>query len=517
VSEEEVVLPSTSSDASVGPPADFAADATAAAPSGAPEPRSRRQVRRKRSRGNWPLIVVGLAVVAIAAFLVWSAIGKKAPTARYVTQAVSRGTLSIAVSANGSVVSKSSASVSPAISGTVTELDVSLGSKVKKGDVLFVVENASLDTNVTEAKASWEQAKANALKAEQAETQAELSLSTGVLQAKQSLQQAKASVDNAEVALTKAKSTVPYDQNAVDGAQHALAAAKTGRTSAQKNYDRACKIQREGLSAAQASSKAALTSRNAASLKYKQAKEDADQRTVTAPISGYITTLSITNGDQLGGGTTTSSSSRTSGSSTSGGTSTSASSGSSTPIVISDLSTLEASVQIAETDRPKVKLGQKVELTFDAVPDLTITGKVSQIDAVGSSSSGVVTFNVAIEFDLQDARLSPAMTTAASIVTRVDTDVLLVPNAAVETDSSGNSYVQVLDTPDGTPRDVTVEIGPAGDTQTEIVSGLTGNENVVTQTISANSGSSTSGSRSGMSILGGGAGRAGGGPPAGMR
>lgn len=451
----------------------------------------------------------------VAAFLVWSAIGKKPAASRYVTQQPTRGTLTIAVSGNGNVVSKSSASVSPAISGTVTDLEVSLGSKVRKGDVLFVIENTSLDANITDAKASYEQARASALKAEQAQTQARLSLSTGVWQAKQQLQQAKASVDNAESSLNKARNASPYDSDAVHAAQHTLDAAKTGQQVAQKNYDRACKIQREGLNAAEASFDAALTSRNAAYLKYKQAKENADERTVTAPISGYITTLSITNGDQLGGGTTTTSGSRTSGSSASGTTASSSSGSASTPIVISDLSALQASVQIAETDRPKVKLDQKVELTFDAVPDLTITGKVSQIDAVGSSSSGVVTFNVAVEFDVQDERLNPGMTTAASIVTRVDTDVLLVPNAAVKTDSSGNSYVQVLDTPGGTPRDVTVEAGPAGDTQTEIVGGLNGTENVVTQTISANSGSTTNGSRSGLSVLGGGS-RSGGGPP-GMR
>jgi HlyD family secretion protein len=450
-------------------------------------------------------------VVLIAGYLVWSVVGKKSSAAHYVTAQPTRGTLTVAVAGNGSVVSRSSASVNPAISGTVAELGVNLGSKVKKGEVLFVIENTALDADITDSKASYQQAKASTLKAEQAETQADLSLSTAVLQAKQSLQQAKASVDNAEVALTKAKRTYPRDQNAIDAAQHSLAAAKTGQSAAQKSYDRACRIQREGHAAAEESYTAARTAQSASYLKYQQAKDNADQRTVTAPISGYVTTLGITNGDQIG--SSSSSSSRSSGSSA-GGSTTSASGSASTPIVISDLSSLEAQVQIAETDRPKVKSGQKVELTFGAVSDLTITGKVAQIDAVGTSSSGVVTYNVTVTFDLQDKRLSPAMSVSASIVTRVDTDVLLVPNAAVKSDSSGATYVQVLDSPQGTPRNVDVTVGPAGDTQTEILTGLTGNENVVTQTVSAG-GSSSNGARSGISVLGGGggggAGRAGGG------
>ena len=469
-----------------------------------------REPRARRSRnGQWGMIAAGVVVVLVAGYLVWSVVGKKSAAAQYVTAQPTRGTLTVAVAGNGTVVSKKSASVSPGISGTVTQLSVSVGAKVKKGEVLFVIDNPALDANVTQARSSYQQAKSTTLKAQQTETQADVSLRTGVLQAKQALQQAKASVANAKIALKKAQTAVPYDPIAVDGARDTLDAANTGQKTAQKNYDSACRIQREGHAAAEASYQAARTAQSASYMSYQQAITNANERSVTSPINGFVTTLSINDGDQLGNSSSSQmSSSRTSGG-TSGGTSSSSSgSSASTPIVISDLSALQAQVQIAETDRPKVKIGQKVELTFDAVPDLTITGRVDQIDAVGTSSSGVVTYNVTITFDIQDKRLNPGMTAAASIVTQVDANVLLVPNAAVKTDTSGASYVQVLDTPGGTPRNVDVTVGPAGDTQTEIVSGLTGNENVVTQTISA-AGSSSTGARSGLSVLGGGGGGAG--------
>jgi multidrug efflux pump subunit AcrA (membrane-fusion protein) len=460
------------------------------------------------------MVAVGVVVVLVAGYLVWSVVGKKSAATRYITSQPTRGTLTLAVAGNGNVISKNSASVNPPISGTVTELTVSLGSKVKKGEVLFVIDNSSLDASVKSAKSSYQSAKANTLKAEQSELQADINLKTGVLQAKQSLEQAKASVANARVSLSKAQTAVPYSADAVTAAKHSLKAAQLGQDTAQKNYDHACELQREGHAAAQESYESAVTAQSASYMNYQQAKENADQRTVTSPISGYVTTLSITNGDQIGSGSTSSSSSRsTAGGSSSTGSSSSSSGSNTTPIVISDLSSLEAQVQIAETDRPKVKLDQKVELTFDAVPNLTITGKVETIDAVGTSSSGVVTYNVTITFDVQDSRLSPGMSASASIITQVDTNVLLVPNAAVKTDSSGASYVQVLPSASsaGPPRDVPVTVGAAGDTQTEIQSGLTGNEYVVTQTISANSGAPTSGSsRSGFSVIGGG-GRAGGG------
>jgi hypothetical protein len=63
--------------------------------------------------------------------------------------------------------------------------------------------------------------------------------------------------------------------------------------------------------------------------------------------------------------------------------------------------------------------------------------------------------------------------------------------------------VQVLATPGGTPQNMSVTVGPAGDTNTQVLTGLTGNENVVTQTITPGSTTAAS-SRSGLSVLGGG-------------
>lgn len=483
-----------------GPASDTQADEVVS-PRSKPVPRARR-----RRSGNWGYIAAAVAIVLIAAFLVYQAIGPKKSATQYVTSAVSRGTLTVAVSGNGNVSSENQSSVNPQVSGTVTQLKVKLGQRVKAGDVLFVVDNPSLDASVQQAKGQYQSSQASTLKAKQSETQADLSLSTGVLQAKQSLQQAQGQVASAKVALIKAQTAVPYSQDAVDAAQASLDAANTGLKTAQKNYDWACHLQEEGHAAAAKSLTAAQTSQNAAYLSYQQAIQNADERTVTAPIDGYITTLSVNNGDQVSGSGSSSSASRSTGTGTSGSSSVS----SNAPIVITNLSNLQAIVTVAETDRPKVQTGQKVALTFDALPNLTITGKVAEIDAVGTSSSGVVSYNVTISFDVQNAELKPGMSAAASIVTQVESNVLLVPNAAVKSDTSGNSYVQVLSTPGGTPENVTVTVGPASDTQTEILSGLTEGQNVVTQTISSSSSSSTS-SRSGLSVLGGGAARGGGG------
>ncbi len=158
-----------------------------------------------------------------------------------------------------------------------------------------------------------------------------------------------------------------------------------------------------------------------------------------------------------------------------------------------------ATVSLNEVDVAKINLGDKVTLTFDAIPDLSIAGEIVSIDSIGTVSSGVVNYNIKISFATQDDRVKPGMSVNAAIVTGVSQDVLTVPNSAVKT-RNGSSYVQVFDTalspaPQGTtgstskvlPRDVMVEVGLSSDTLTEIKSGLNDGDIVVSRLISSTS------------------------------
>lgn len=151
-------------------------------------------------------------------------------------------------------------------------------------------------------------------------------------------------------------------------------------------------------------------------------------------------------------------------------------------------------LSLNEVDAAAVKIGQKVTLTFDAVEDLSLTGKVASIDTIGTVSSGVVSYTVDISFDTQDDRVKSGMSANATIVTAVKTDVLTVPSAAVKS-QNGTSYVLVFETPidsttgsQGTPSAIaptqqTVTTGIAGDSTIEILSGIKEGTQVVTKTI----------------------------------
>ncbi len=156
-----------------------------------------------------------------------------------------------------------------------------------------------------------------------------------------------------------------------------------------------------------------------------------------------------------------------------------------------------AEISLNEVDVAKVKIGQKTTLTFDAIPDLSISGEVTEIDLVGTETQGVVTYKVKIAFDTQEDRVKPGMSVSASIITQTKQDVLIVPNSAVK-NQSGSKYVEtsleavasetstttskgvlLINSPDKT----TVTIGLANDTYTEILSGLNEGDRIITRTI----------------------------------
>lgn len=146
-----------------------------------------------------------------------------------------------------------------------------------------------------------------------------------------------------------------------------------------------------------------------------------------------------------------------------------------------------AEVALNEVDVAKVKVGQKVTLTFDAIEGLSISGEVAEVATIGTVTQGVVNYNVKIVFDTQDERVKPGMSVSAAIITDMKQDVLLVPNAAVK--SNGTQYVEVLT--GTTPQSQPVETGLSNDTMTEITSGIKEGDKVVTQTISANTTNTT--------------------------
>lgn len=177
-------------------------------------------------------------------------------------------------------------------------------------------------------------------------------------------------------------------------------------------------------------------------------------------------------------------------------------------IVLGSIITKQQIIEISvnEVDAVKIKSGQKVTIAFDALPDITATGSVISINAVGTVSQGVVSYDVKIIFNTQDSRVKPGMSVSVNIITETKQNVLTVPNSAVKS-KSGSYYVLVIDQKSAiTPAQKAVQIGTADDTNTEIISGLAEKDQVVARTITGTKATSASKTtnRATQGLMGGG-------------
>jgi RND family efflux transporter MFP subunit len=182
-------------------------------------------------------------------------------------------------------------------------------------------------------------------------------------------------------------------------------------------------------------------------------------------------------------------------------------------------------ITVNEVDAAKLKVGQKATITFDALPAVSIAGTVSSVNAVGTVSSGVVSYAATVNFDTPNTSVKPGMSATTNIISGTETG-LVVPQSAVKA-SSGQSYVMVFTPPLAgsnttsgaisavAPARVTVTTGLSDTSNVVIEKGLAAGAQVVTQTIAATTATAASSAAQSTSVFnstrtGGGSGLGGG-------
>ena len=98
--------------------------------------------------------------------------------------------------------------------------------------------------------------------------------------------------------------------------------------------------------------------------------------------------------------------------------------------IAQDLTKMQIDTNIAESDIGVVKLGQEVDFTVDAYPDITFKGKVWQKRQAPITVQNVVTYDVVIQVDNRDLKLMPGMTANVSVIIQTKREVLRLTNAA---------------------------------------------------------------------------------------
>ena len=219
-------------------------------------------------------------------------------------------------------------------------------------------------------------------------------------------------------------------ENVKDGPSEAeIALAEANLADAQETYD-------DLLSGPNPDDIAAAEARVAA------AQATLTQIAITAPFAGEITAVKALPGDQVSPNTQA--------------------------FRLDDLSRLLVDVEISEVDINQIKVGQAVELTFDAIIGAEYAGTVTDISPVGEEVQGVVNFLVTVELLNPDEHVKPGMTAAVSVITSTLEDVLVIPSRAVRT-VDNDLVVYVLE--NGLPTPVTITLGASYDSQSEVLTG----------------------------------------------
>jgi HlyD family secretion protein len=307
--------------------------------------------------------------------------------------------------------------------------------------------------------------------------------------------QYQAGVERAQAGVASAQANVAQARANLDQAQRAYNRARDVRTQNPQLISQESVEQLETQQAvAIANFDAAQRAVEQARANLRDAQDQLRKTTIISPLDGRVTRLAVENGEVAVPGTF----SRQTG----------------LLMTVSDMSVIEAWVQVDETDVVRVHLGDSVEVSIDAIPDTTFTGRVtkianSSIAGAGTSTSGLQTaaqavdFEVRVQLDHPPRDVRPDLSATARVITDRRQQALAVPIIAltvrepdtaaaktapkyvVATDTSASHRAKeiegvfVVDTATNVAHFKQVKVGIAGDEYFELVSGLVGGETIV--------------------------------------
>ncbi len=435
------------------------------------------------------IIIVIIALVGVGGYFGFQRFQRTrvGAASTFQTVQVTRGDLTASVGATGTVRTNQSSVLNWQLSGNVGKVNVQIGDQVKAGQQLASLDENTLPQSVIMARSDLVTAQRNLndlMNSDVARTKAYQAL----VQAQKELDDAKtaresknyaralpATINEARANLVIAndqvkKATELYDKvdnRAQDDPVRAEAFAQLSK--AQKNYDTQLanlnwllgRPDNEEVSLADARVAVAQASFDdaqrewdrlkngpdpkdveAAKAKIAAIQSTLDQVALEAPFAGTITEADAKTGDQVAPGMQA--------------------------FRLDDLSRLLVDVQITEVDINRIRVGEPVSLSFDAIPNKEYSGKVTEVARVGTAVQGVVNFTVTVELENPDSEVKPGMTAAVNIITDLVQDALLVPNRAVRL-KNNQRVVYVLS--NGVPKEVQIELGLNSDLYSQVVGG----------------------------------------------
>lgn len=468
----------------------------------------REKVKIIIKKRKW-LVLSGLVLLCIAAVAIPVAISlsktsqtkaSSSTTSGYQTTTARRGSLRVSITGSGVLEANHTQDLSFSTSGVVGELNVEVGSMVKAGQELARLEDApTLEANLAGANLAYIQAKQSL---DDLYANADVSLAQAYedwVTAKGEYETSLASTER--VAYPRCSNEVNARNSAtVDRAKSRVDSAIYGTeawTEAQNNYEIALAnyeycisytdeekvLANAGLDV----KKAALAKADAvyqalkigsgidadelllAQAQVDQAKAELDQAQTTldgivlvAEMDGVVTYVESNQGVMVG---------------------------TEKFITLSDISQLEVSVSVDESDIANFMVGSNAEVVFDAFPDEIFNGTVSEVSPELTSTmmtkigTGTVVLDEQAVAYLQSAPLG--LNATVEVISQEADNVILIPVEALRDIGDGEYAVFVVDT-DGQLRLKTVEVGLNDGTYAEIKNNLSQGDIVSTGLVSVN-------------------------------
>ncbi|GAC1615783.1 MAG: efflux RND transporter periplasmic adaptor subunit [Candidatus Acidiferrum sp.] len=365
---------------------------------------------------------------------------EKEPVVSVQAEAAKRGPIAQTISAEAVVFPAQQSVITPKITSTIRNFLVQRGSRVKKGQLLVVLENADLTAAAEQSKGEFEQAQAGYA----ATTGA--SLPEQIQKAELDAVSAKSNYD-AQKKVFESRKTL-FEQGAIprrdlDAAAVALSQADSQNKQAQKQLE---DLQRIGKQLALKTANGQLSAANG---KYLGAKAMLSYSEIRSPINGVVTDRPLYPGELATANQ---------------------------PILtVMDTSRVIAKAHVAGSEAALLKVGNAAEIKVPGVDD-PVKAKVTLVSP--ALDPGSTTIEIWLEAAKPPAELKPGMTVEISAIAKSAKDALIVPASAVFKSPEAGEVV-LLAGSDQKAHQKTVQTGIRNREFVQIVSGIKEGDSVI--------------------------------------
>jgi multidrug efflux pump subunit AcrA (membrane-fusion protein) len=357
----------------------------------------------------------------------------------------------------GSTYAKSSVPVMAPVPADVDNIYIAVGDYVEEGQVLFSLDPSDVENQVRQAQLSVNQAQASANQAGVGISSAQGSIKSAELayelaksNYEMSLENYEFSVDNLE------KNKELYDQGIISEVEYEqirLQASPESLTILKKQLEQAEQAlnqARLGANQASASYAQASVGIDMAREGYEVALETLNDLEVTAPISGYVTALNLTENAMA--------------------------SNQQAAIVIEDLGQIKVTASVTPETIRKINKGDQLQVMIGSFEE-PFMGEVTAASL--SADSATRLYPIEIIIDNADGRIRPGMFATIQVINEQSVSAVTIPSEAVLPHNGGYIVYRVVSENKAEPVDV--EIGMDTGYKVEIIKGLSEGDVVITK------------------------------------